>query len=49
MNVLVDKARCGRLSRREDADLENFIEVGHLLAILQSKARQSLWKARSES
>jgi hypothetical protein len=44
MNVLADKARKGKLSRREDKELEDFIQVGHILAIMQSKARQSLHK-----
>jgi hypothetical protein len=42
MNVLSAKARHGKLTKKEDAELETFIHVGNLLAILQSKARQSL-------
>ena len=44
MNVLSAKARAGKLSRREDRELEDFIQVGHILAIMQSKARRSLRK-----
>lgn len=49
INALAAKARQGKLSRREDAELETYIQVGHLLAIMQSKARQSLKKASPES
>jgi hypothetical protein len=42
MNALAEKARHGRLSPDEDQELNEFIRVGHLLAIMQSKARQSL-------
>ena len=42
MNELADKARQGALSPAEDQELDDFIRVGHLLAIMQSKARQSL-------
>ncbi len=42
MNTLAEKARMGKLSKREDEELEIFIQVGHLLAIMQSKARQAL-------
>jgi hypothetical protein len=45
MNRLAEKARRGKLTRQEDDDLETFIQVGHLLAIMQSKARRSLKKA----
>ena len=39
MNALADKARLGSLTPAEDRELNNFIHVGHLLAIMQSKAR----------
>jgi hypothetical protein len=42
MNALAEKSRMGKLSKREDEELEVFIQVGHLLAIMQSKARQAL-------
>ena len=45
MNALAKKARAGKLRKHEDAELEAYIQVGHLLAIMQSKARQSLKKA----
>jgi len=34
----------GALSTAEQEELHNYIKVGHLLAILQSKARQALKK-----
>jgi hypothetical protein len=42
MNVLAEKARQGTLQSEEDTELENYIRVGHLLSIMQSKARQAL-------
>ena len=42
MDELAAKARNGSLSKKEDQELEANIQVGRLLAIMQSKARQSL-------
>jgi hypothetical protein len=42
MNALSAKARSGTLTPEEDQELENFIHVGDLLIIMQSKARRSL-------
>jgi hypothetical protein len=36
------KARSGQLTSDEDEELENYIRVGDLLAIMQSKARRRL-------
>ncbi len=44
MDALAEKARKGKLTRLEDTELETYIQVGHLLAIMLSKARQSLKK-----
>lgn len=44
MNALAEKARQGTLSPDEEQELNQFIRVGHLLAIMQSKARRSLKK-----
>jgi hypothetical protein len=41
MNVLAAKARVGTLTGEENEELENFLRVGDLLAIMQSKARRS--------
>jgi len=38
------KARAGALKEDEDAVLESYLRIGHLLSILKSKARQSLRK-----
>ncbi len=42
MNELADKARRGALSPAEQMEIEDYERVGHLLGILQSKARLSL-------
>jgi len=42
MNALAAKARTGTLTRDEDETLENYLRVGDLLAIMQSKARRTL-------
>lgn len=42
MNALSEKARDGALSVDERDELENYVRVGHLLALMQSKARNSL-------
>ncbi len=44
MHELAQKNRQDRLSADEAEELDNFIRVGDLLAILQSKARRSLRK-----
>lgn len=45
MNSLAMKARDGTLTQAEDEELEDYIQVGHLLGILQSRARQALKQA----
>jgi hypothetical protein len=42
MATLSSKAKAGTLSPEEDTELENYIHVGRLLGILQSRARQVL-------
>ena len=42
MHNLSAKAQEGTLSRREQAELNNFEKVGHLIGLMQSKARRSL-------
>ena len=42
MSALAEKARDGALSPGEEQELENYRHVGHLLALLRSKARVSL-------
>jgi len=48
MHHLSAKAQEGSLSRNEQAELNNFERVGHLLGLMQSKARRSL-KARQRT
>ena len=45
VDTLSDKAQRGALTPAEDQELDEFIRVGNLLAILQSKARQALKNA----
>ena len=47
MDELAAKAREGAIGDEERAEIENYEHVGHLLALLQSKARNSLKKAKS--
>ena len=42
MNALAAKAQSGALSKAEDEELDNYLRVGDLLAIMQSKARRTL-------
>lgn len=49
MNTLSAKARDGSLTAEEDEELDNFLRVGDLLAIMQSKARRSLQNGDSHS
>jgi hypothetical protein len=42
MHDLAVKNQDGRLSAAERSELHNYVNVGHLLALLQSKARKSL-------
>lgn len=42
MNELAEKARRGELSEAEQIEIDGYERVGHLLGILQSKARVSL-------
>ncbi len=46
MNLLAERARAGRLTPEEMAELDSYLHVGSLLSILQSKARRLL---KSES
>lgn len=42
MNVLAEKARLGELTPQEQAQLDAYERVGHLLSTLRSFARRSL-------
>lgn len=44
VNELSELARPGKLSRAAEAELDKYIHVGNLLAIVQSKARLALKK-----
>ena len=47
MDNLAQKARDGVLSPAEEREIENYRHVGHLLALLRSKARISLHQGAS--
>jgi hypothetical protein len=42
MNELSEMARSGSLSEAETAELDSYIHVSNLLAVIRSKARRSL-------
>jgi hypothetical protein len=42
MNELSEVARQGKLTREEQAELDSYLHVGNLLAVMQSKARRAL-------
>jgi hypothetical protein len=42
MNALAAKARGGSLTAEENEELDSYIRVGDLLAIMQSKARRTI-------
>ena len=48
MRELSAKARAGTLTAEEDAEAGKYELIGHLLSIMQSKARRSLKSHRDE-
>jgi ribosomal protein S12 methylthiotransferase accessory factor YcaO len=42
MNELSELAREGNLTNQEQAELDSYIHVGNLLAVMQSKGRRAL-------
>ena len=46
MHELALKAQEGTLSTREEAEIDSYERVGHLLSIWKSKARKALKQAR---
>jgi hypothetical protein len=42
MHELAERNQEGALSSQEQGELQNYVKVGHLLALLHSKARRSL-------
>jgi len=47
MNDLASRNQAGRLNSNEQDELQNYVRSGHLLALLQSKARKSLKRRRA--
>ena len=48
MNELSDGAQQGTLTADEQQELDSYIHVGHLLALMQSKARRRLALTRPQ-
>jgi hypothetical protein len=46
MNELVDRGQSGRLTEDERQELESYLHVSNLLAVMQSEARQALKSGR---
>ena len=46
MNDLSELARQGKLTSQEQAELDSYIHVGNLLAVMQSKGRRALQRSR---
>jgi hypothetical protein len=42
MNELSELARQGKLTKDEQAELDSYVHVGNLLAVIQSKGRRAL-------
>lgn len=42
MNELSELARQGKLTKEEQTELDSYIHVGNLLAVMQSKGRRAL-------
>jgi hypothetical protein len=45
MNDLSELARQGKLTNEEQTELDSYIHVGNLLAVMQSKGRRSLQRS----
>jgi len=49
MDALSEKSQSGDLSAEEREELDDYVRIGHLLALVQSKARKSLGHHRAAS
>jgi hypothetical protein len=49
MRDLAERNQAGALPSEEQAELMSFVQAGHLLALLHSKARKSLKNSRTTS
>jgi hypothetical protein len=49
MNALAEKARRGSTTKQEMDEMQRYLHVGHLLALVQSRARLALKKLDSPS
>jgi hypothetical protein len=49
MNELSELPRLGALAKADEAELDSYIHVSNLLAVMQSKARQALRALKNSS
>jgi hypothetical protein len=49
METLAEKSQAGELLPEEREELDDYVRIGHLLALVQSKARKSLAQHRAAS
>jgi hypothetical protein len=49
MEALAEKSQAGELLPEEREELDDYVRIGHLLALVQSKARKSLAQHRAAS
>jgi hypothetical protein len=49
MEVLAEKSQAGELLSDEREELEAYVRIGHMLALIQSKSRKSLAQGRAAS
>jgi len=48
MNELSELARQGKLTSEDQAELDSYIHVGNLLAVMQSKGRRALQRSAQQ-
>jgi hypothetical protein len=49
MEALAEKSQAGELLPEEREELDEYVRIGHFLALVQSKARKSLGQQRAAS
>ena len=49
MDILAEKSQAGELFSDERDELEEYVRIGHMVALIQSKARKSLAEHRAGS
>ena len=49
MDILADKSQAGEMLADERDELEEYVRIGHMLALIHSRARKSLAQHRAAS